>query len=207
MNYATFKTHVLTFLWKTNDADLVASLDNIILMANSELDRRLPLSTRETALQLSIGSEDSLLPEDFAQVITLSYSGGALSSCSAAKMLQDRLLTGNKPGDNGNYRIRGEYLELAGDFSPTAPTTFTLVYRVKIPDFNVLGASYLADDYLDLYTYAVAKHCAPFLREDERLALWKDMYKEALESVLEDDLWHKTYGGSPSKTTLARTPP
>ena len=207
MDYAAFKTHVLTTLWKQNDADLTASMDNLILMANSELGRKLTLSKREETIDLSVGSESSLLPADFDQMITLSYSGGTLANCTAAKMAEDRLITGVAPGDAGHYRVRENYLELAGDFSATDPTTFTMVYRTKIPDFKVTDVSYLTEDYLDLYTYAVAKHCAPFLREDERLALWKDMYREALDSVLEDDKWNKTYGGSPSRATLARTPP
>ena len=206
MDYTEFKTHLLTFLWKANDADLVASLDNLIIMANSELGRKLTISEREEVLELSIGDETSLLPDDFSHMITLSYSLGTLVSCTAAKLAEDRLLLA-PPGDNGHYRIRGKYLELAGTFDAVSPTTFTIFYRSKIPDFEALDVSYLADDYLDLYTYAVFKHAAPFLREDERVALWKDMYKEALESVLEDDKWNKTYGGSPSRTTMSRTPP
>lgn len=206
MDYAAFKTHLLTFLWKQNDTELVASLDNLIIMANAELDRKLTITGRELELDLVIGAETFLLPDDFSHMITLSYANGTLVSCTPAKLAEDRLLLA-PPGDNGHYRIRGKYLELAGTFSAIDPTTFTLYYRNKIPDFKTLGVSYLADDYLDLYTYAVFKHAAPFLREDERVALWKDMYREALDSVLEDDKWNKTYGGSPSRTTLPRTPP
>ena len=50
MNYTEFKTHLLTFLWKANDADLVASLDNLIIMANAELGRKLTISEREEVL-------------------------------------------------------------------------------------------------------------------------------------------------------------
>jgi len=207
MDYAAFKTHVLTTLWKQNDTDLAASLDNLILMANAELGRKLTLSKREETIQLSIGSESSLLPADFDHMITLSYSGGALVNCTAAKLAEDRVLVNAAPGDNGHYRIREKYLELAGNFDPAAPTTFTLVYRTKIPDFQECDVSYLADDYLDLYTYAVIKHCTPFLREDERLAMWKSMYGDALNDVLEDDKWNKTYGGSPSRATVVRTAP
>jgi len=206
MDYDAFKSHVLTFLWKQNDADLIASMDNIILMTNAELGRKLTISEREVELDLAIDDETFLLPTDFGHMLTLSYANGALSNCTAAKLAEDRLLLA-PPGDNGHYRVRGNYLELAGTFSATDPTTFTIVYRTKIPDFSALDTSYLADDYLDLYTYAVAKHCSPFLREDERLALWKDMYKEALDSVLENDKWNKVYGGSPSRTTMPRTPP
>ena len=206
MDYNAFKTHLLTFLWKQNDVDLIANLDNLIIMANAELGRKLTISEREAVLTLSIGDETSLLPDDFSHMITLSYTLGTLVLCTAAKLAEDRLLLA-PPGDNGHYRIRGKYLELAGTFDPTNPTAFTIFYRSKIPDFKETDISFLVDNHLDLYTYAVFQHAAPFLREDERVALWEKKYSDALNSVLEDDKWNKTYGGSPSRTTLPRTPP
>ena len=53
MDYQAFKDHIAEFLWKTNDQDLINSMDSLILMANAELDRKLDITRREEVYQVA----------------------------------------------------------------------------------------------------------------------------------------------------------
>ena len=47
----------------------------------------------------------------------------------------------------------------------------------------------------DLYVYATLVHAAPYLREDERVALWKGMADQLLEEIRLSDERAKHSGG------------
>ena len=67
-------------------------------------------------------------------------------------------------------------------------------YQRRVPDFKTTDTSWLADEELDLLTYATLYHSAPFLREDERVALWQQMYIEALNKTNENSAHSQTRG-------------
>jgi len=203
MDYAEFKTHLATFLWKANDADLIASLDNLIVMGTSELNRRLPIQTRIVTTLLAPDSEDFALPADFRQMISITDAtrGGAsqMSVSTKAAVLRQRVQT-NSAYASGMYCIEKKVLCLAGPYTVTGPGSFTISYRANFPDYKTLDTSYLADDYLDLYTYTVLSHTAPFLREDERVAMWISLKESGITSTNEEDKWNIEFGGSPLST-------
>jgi hypothetical protein len=105
-------------------------------------------------------------------------------------------------GDAGQKLLR-----LVGPFSDTTPGDLVLVYRANVPDFKALDASWLATDFLDLYTYTVLSHCAPFLREDERIAVWEAKKGEAIVSAITEDKHQITHGGSPMQMRPHRQVP
>lgn len=74
-----------------------------------------------------------------------------------------------------------------------------LDYERKIPDFKTTDTSWLADDYLDLYTYGTLIHSAGFIREDERLPNWGQLFEKAIETATEDSEFNKRRGVYASK--------
>ena len=86
---------------------------------------------------------------------------------------------------------------LVGPFSQTNRGKFDLTYRAGIPNYATEDASWVEDLYLDLYVYAVFKHCAIFLREDERLTQYAGMMQDALASAIDEDVREVQFGGSP----------
>jgi len=203
MDYATFKTYLATFLWKQNDTDLVNNLDSLILMANSEMSRRLDIQRREITALIAPETNDYVLPADFRQMISLTgltdTRPSIYNSTTALDVYTKR--TQNSECYYAVYAIAQEgstkILRLAGPYSSTAPGSFALVYRANIPDFATLDESWLADDFLDLYTYAVLSHTAPFLREDERVAMWLKFKDDAVIQTIDEDRHNVVFGGSP----------
>jgi hypothetical protein len=108
------------------------------------------------------------------------YSSGALRNDYAV----DR--------DDGSY-----YLRLIGDLSADSPADLTMVYRIGIPNYSVADASWMEDEYKHLYINSVFKAAAVFLREDDRIKLYTDLQREALDLTDQDDKHHLQHGGSP----------
>lgn len=205
MDYATFKTYIATFLWKQNDTDLVNNLDSLIVMANAELARLLDINRRNVTLVIAPTVEDYVLPADFRHVISLNGANDqnrlVFKQSTASDVLAIRQSTQSQyvspvyaVTQDGDDKV----LMLAGPFATTTGS-LTLMYRAGIPNFAVTNTSWLADDYLDLYVYTVLSHTAPFLREDERVAMWQQMKAAAITSAIDEDRHNITFGGSPMR--------
>ena len=207
MTYDEFKTHLITFLWKKGDTQLIASLDNLITMGDHELRRKVPITIREITETLPVDSIKFTMPAEFDSMVSLSdQQFGPYSNVTRATYDDKVAMTRNQqiwPF----YTIQNGVVFLVGTFNPTTPTDVTFTYVRNIPVFQALYVCWLAEEYLDLYTYAVLKHSGPFLREDERVPLWKDLYGDAVASTIDDDNWNKKYGGSPLANRNVRTAP
>lgn len=198
MTYDEFKEYLRDFLWKSTDASLLTALDNLIKLATTELDRALTINRREVAATLTKvpdGTNYIDLPSDFKQMISFSGPTGIYSTATEATV-EHAIRTSCT--SNRVFCLVADKILVPTTFAVGTPSVdFSIVYRTRLPDYKVAGVSWVADDYLDLYTYAVLKHTAPWLREDERSSMWEKFYNTALHSVLEENLWNKEYGGSP----------
>lgn len=204
MTFTEFKDHLITFLWKAGDQVLIANLDNLIKMADSELNRKLLIPEREVSTVMQVTSQDFPLPTDyysFRDIMSAAYNRnlGEWKYLTPAELLTQR--AGVNYGDPSNwasvYSLRGtDTIMLAGNFSETSPVELQLTYQTKVPDFATTDTSWLAEFYLDLYTYAVLKHATTFLREDERLQVWGQLYNDALISAIETAEYERVRGKS-----------
>lgn len=203
MDYAEFKNHLTTFLWKDNDTTLIASLDSLIRMAEAELNRELPIEQRIVDITLAPTTETIPVPADYRSMISLNNlaSRGRSTSNTMVNQTKTSVLAQRKLSQSSHvvnvYCVENRQIHLVGPFSAEWPGELHMTYRANFPDFRALDVSYLADEYLDLYTYTVLSHSAPFLREDERVPMWTSLKMTAIESTLKEDKWDKQYGGSP----------
>jgi len=184
MEYDTFKEYLRTFLWKENDATLLAQLDSLILMGYSELRRELRHMEREKVATLTCDANPEDLPSDFSRIIGVYDNNGNVMMQRSYKEIGV-----NTTGAQGYYYyISGDNkFYFTGSASVSDPKTFNIHYVATLPAFATTSdTSWVVDDNLDLMTYATLKHTAPFLREDERVQMWMAMYQEALDSVLRE---------------------
>lgn len=205
-DYASFVNHLTTFLWKQNDAELIAAIPSLIQMADAELSRRLQGVRRETMSTLTCTTSDgkiSLNPNE--TVVALSEANcGTLTSSTIMQVFNARVAT--KGQFRPIYAVSGSDLYTVGEFSVENPLTLTAVLRIGVPDYEGTDASWLADEILDVYTYATLKHCAPWLREDERIALWLNLFETGLTSFLEQDAFQSA-NASPLNYNMPRKAP
>jgi hypothetical protein len=208
MTYDNFKSFVYDFVWRQNDTDLANNMDNIIRMANAELNRKLDIQAREKAAILTPNNENPDLPDDFYQLISLSNlqperqrKGGEMRLTSKSHIYDLRERTNSMYIEPVYYVTRGEnlggFLYLVGPFSASNPGSFNLTYREGVPDYQTTDSSWLEDNYLDLYLYTILKHVGVFLREEERINFYANLMQDALVSALDEDKRKVQFGGSP----------
>lgn len=210
--YSEFKAHVTATLWRANDTALANSLDDLIGQANDELDKLTAnFQRREVTVTLAPESQDYDLTTnvpDFKSVISLVNNQSGIYRDTGPKFnmtlpshiyrLRAKQVT---PSLQPYYAVERDsdtlYLRLVGPFSATDPGDLELSYHAGVPDYATADSSWLEEDYFNLYLYTVYKHCAIFLREDERIQMYADLQKAALEDADTDDKFNKQFGGSP----------
>ena len=200
MTYQEFKTFLTTFLWRDGDTVLISNLDSLIKMAETEMNRVLKVEDRTVTADASITDNILTVPIDYREMRNMSIPGrGPLTYLSPLQFARVEATTGN-----GNwplvFTVSNRLIRLLGNFNPQTPVPVTMVYYANVPDFKAEDESWVAEDYLDVYTYCALKHAAPFLREDDRLQVWKDLYGTALQTALEENANRKNTG-SPQRIT------
>jgi len=223
LTYAAFKSAILTSLWQENNSALIANLDFIISMADSELNMTTrDWQRREKTIVINPESQDFNLSTevpDFQAIQSLTNNAQDTYFATSAKTFIETNLTDiyarraqNPGGPVLPYYAVGRndgtrYLRLIGPFSVTDPGDFTMVYRIGMPNYSVSDSSWLEEEYLGLYVYVIAKHAAPWLREDERLQLYMEMARQQYEFAEMDDKHNLQRGGSPQRMKPHRRVP
>ena len=201
MTYNEFKEYLARFVWRDGDAPFEAELDNLIKMGTARLNRDLRISRMVKAADLSVVDDAAPLPEDYLElrVVTSRFHPSAMMYVTPHEY--DRLKTPSRSRMGSIYTILGRELRFLGaEFAAGLPQV-TISYYAKLPDFAAEDTSWLAEEFLDLYTYAVLRHTASYLRDDERVALWQNEYMETLASVKEA-AYNEKYAGSPLTVRL-----
>ena len=82
------------------------------------------------------------------------------------------------------YTIVGSNLYL----SPVPDSAYTLrmVYQQKVPALSS-GTNWLMTNFPAVYLYASLCAAAPYLKDDNRLPVWEQIYKESIQAVNSQD--------------------
>lgn len=200
MTYQQFKDYLARFVWRDGDTAFESDLDLLIRMGDARLNRDLRIQ-RMSRTQFAVIPGDTIpVPDDYLEmrVVTTDSRPSPLIYVSPHEMEKIRIT--NPAQFRGVYTIAGDRIRFAGATAEEAREV-TLTYYAKIPDFAAQDTSWLADEYLDLYTYAVLRHTASYLRDDERVALWQNEYTTTLASVMEAEI-RERYAGGPLVPSL-----
>lgn len=200
MTYAQFKAYLARFVWRDGDTTFESELDNLISMAHARLNRDLRIQRMSKTATLSITSNALTLPTDYIELRVVATSDRPTPLNYITPNELERLRATSPGQFQGVYSITGNTLQFAGA-SAAEGRTATIVYYASVPDFETDDTSWLADLYLDLYTYAVLRHTASYLHDDARVALWQNEYAETLASVMADET-NRRYAGSPLTSRL-----
>lgn len=195
MNYAQFKDYLARFVWRDGDTAFESDLDLLIQMGEARLNRDLRIQRMVESAALPVTAINVDLPADYAEARTVALSGPETPlTLTSMSDLQNRRSAAPERLQRV-YAIVGRQIGLVG-VQTDGSRDLLLTYYARIPDFQATDESWLADEYLDLYTYAVLRHTASYLRDDERVALWQNEYIETLQSVMTEDA-NRRFAGSP----------
>ena len=183
ISYSDLKSAVADFL---NRDDLTAIIPTFISLAEAQINRKLrhwQMVSRATA---DFNEPFELLPSDWIETIRLGlYGGGPLLQLSSRDM-QFQKADPNASGDPRYFAHTAGQIELWPE--PTADTgQGELVYYCRLQELGDDNASNWLLAYApDLYLYGALLQAAPYLKEDDRLAVWGGMFADIMNSMNEE---------------------
>tara|TARA_R110001599_G_scaffold14046_2_gene61968 strand:- start:794 stop:1414 length:621 start_codon:yes stop_codon:yes gene_type:complete len=182
--------------WLLRD-DLTAVLPSFISLAEAGLNRQARHWRMEKRSSATLDSQYSALPADFLQPIRLSLTSGTtfeLELASQADIVDMRSLAANNTGRPRYYALTAGEIEVFP--TPGDNYTLELAYVARVPALSDSNAdNWLLTYYPDAYLYGTLLQAAPYLKDDERVGLWKSLYDGAVSGIIADGERAK-FGGS-----------
>ena len=180
-NYSELQSTAATWLDRT---DLTSAIVDFITLAEAQFNRSIrhrKMVTRSTA---SIDSRYSATPADWLQTVQFILDTNPVTTLEYVtnEALNKKRSASSAVGKPLSFTHVGTEIETY----PAADSTYTgeLVYYAKIPalwDSNT--TNWLLTLSPDLYLYGVLVQSAPYLRDDERVALWLTRYNTMVEDM------------------------
>ena len=191
--YSELKTAVADWL---NRADLTAAIPNFIQLAEAKFNRELRTRQQVKRAYATLTGQYIQIPTDWLEAINLQLNVTPVRVLDFVTLDQADRIRANRYGETNadTYTIVGEQLEVVPPVG--ANTEIDMTYYMKIPALSDGNpTNWLLTAWPDLYVYATLVHAAPYLREDERVALWKGMADQLLEEIRLSDERAKHSGG------------
>lgn len=190
--FANLKTAVASLL---NRDDLTTAVPDFITLAEADLNRKVRHWRMETRATATVDARFGAVPDDWLETIRFLLQTDPfqeLELLSLATMLEYRY----RASELGKPRF---YAHVAGQFEfyPTPDDSYTgeLVYYARIPTLSdSQTTNWLLDYHPDAYLYGAAVHSAPYLKDDERLVTWGELYRNALQAINDEGLSAKGSG-------------
>lgn len=175
MNYTELQTTVADYLHRS---DLTARIPTFIQLAESKLNRSLRLLQQETTATIttSLVSRFNALPDDFSEVVSLSYGNDKLIQKSVSEMAG---LVRTGQGYPTYFAVTSQ-LEL--DIASDQAYDLTLAYFKKW-DIATDATNWLLTNYPEIYIYATCLEASPFIRDMEQMNTWNAMLGEAIATA------------------------
>jgi hypothetical protein len=203
-SYTNLKTAIGNLL---NRTDLTSYIPDFITLAESELKRK--LRRTEARAQYTINDTTWTIPSEIDRILSIRLVTGSPSLdkpipvVSTAEADTHRARLADVDGRPQKANIVGRKVV----FTPSPDTSYTIEVTY-IESLTVLSDSnssnVVLQDAPDLYLYGAAKHSAPFLGDDARIALWQQLYDAALgeyNTKREDE----KYSANPKHSLPSRT--
>jgi hypothetical protein len=200
-SFNDLKTTVANYLGRS---DLTSVIPDFITLAEIRLSRQLRLRQMMTLATLTTtgGTSTVSLPSDFLSIRDLYIDQNprqSLSYLSPSSFTRDARAT--ESGLPVFYTQRGSDLELA----PIPDTNYTvkILYYAKpaaLSDSN--QTNIFTDNCIDALLYGSLVEAEPYLMNDARLAVWTQLYANAVQALAESDNTSE-YAGVPLSMTVA----
>jgi len=180
--FADLKATIADYL---NRDDLTSVIPSFITIAEAKFNRKLRTRQMVKRAEGQIQTAFFAYPSDWLQAKEFQLNTNPIQRLQFVTEAQGDELKSNRYVSVGQpvyYTITGTQLE----FIPTPDSTYSaeLTYYAKIPALSTANTSNWLLAYApDLYLYGALLEAAPYLKDDERLAVWSQMYINSLGDI------------------------
>ena len=178
-----------------NRADLTAQIQTFIQFCEADLNTR--LRSREMIVNATATSDGQFvaLPSDWLEAINMMIVGGQSPLRYITPDEADTIIKAQTYTSTRFYSMTTGVIELV----PPAvdDITIDMVYYGKIPALSDANTTnWLLTKAPDVYLYGALTHAAPFLMDDQRMAVFSQIYLARVQS-LQDESQKALHSGSP----------
>lgn len=179
-NYTDLKASLALWLDRT---DLTTQIVDFITIAESRINRVLRLIHQETTatITMTVGQQYDALPTGFIDVLDWHYSDD-LSTLEQLPLnvLNEQFKTLSSTTSRPRYYTITNRFEY--DYAPD-DTYATTIHYLKRWDIASDSTNWLLTNHPDVYLYCSLAAAEPYIMNDERVILWKQLAEEALNEV------------------------
>jgi hypothetical protein len=184
--FTTLKTAIADFL---NRDDLTSAIENFIALSEAQINRDIrhwKMETRASGQQ-SGGDEYAQIPSDWMETIRFHITD---NGTSPLELISRATMADKRASNNDAIGIPTHYTHADGQFqfypTPSSEINTELLYYAKTDALSSSNAdNWLLLEAPDVYLYGALLHSAPYLGEDERIAVWAQMYSASVARLNE----------------------
>ena len=178
--YAELQAAVGDFL---NRDDLSAVIPSFIALTEADHTRKLRHWRMETRADITVGARYVDIPTGWLETVRFALTGyDGLTLASHADMARERVASLDTAGQPLEYAMTGGQFE----FRPTPDADYAgeIVYLQQItPLSDAAPTNWLLTLAPDVYLYGALTQSAPYLKDDQRMAVWAALYQSALDGL------------------------
>lgn len=180
--FSGLKTTIADYL---NRDDLTSVIPSFITLAEAKFNRKLRVRQMVKRANATLDTQYFAFPSDFLQAKELQLNTNPITYLQYVTQNQGDYASQNNyitVGKPQFYTIIGTQIEVI----PTPDTSYTgeLTYYGKIPALSDSNTSNWLLAYApDLYLYGALVEATPYLKDDERLATWSQLYTNSLGDI------------------------
>lgn len=183
--YSELRTAVADWL---NRTDLTAVIPSFISLAEAQFQRDERLRTRDSIVRATATLDEQFeaLPADYIEMVNFQVNDqqpfGRLQFLTLNQM-DEYKRSFSSPGVPKYYTIVGNQIEMLP--IPAAPGyQGEMTYYAKIPALSDSNpTNWLLTKNPDVYLYGTLVQTAPYLKDDERVGTWANLYERALGDI------------------------
>lgn len=172
-----------------NRGDLTSAVPDFIKIAEAQINRTLRVSDMITSTTLAVASASVSLPADFLGMVSFELPAGTGHPLTYKRPEEVRALKQEQYQSTGTpfaWTVAGLKLETVP--APSGSLTCAMLYYASLPPLaaNTSG-NWLSLKYADIYLYGALLASAPYLKDDPRLAVWGQLYAQAISDLMASD--------------------
>jgi hypothetical protein len=190
-NYSDLQTAVTNWL---DRSDLSSRIPEFITLAEDTLNRRLRIRAMETRATASISEEYISLPTGFLEMRNFQLNTNPKQTLRfVTPEYIDTFWTGSTTGQPVVYTFIGGEIQLAP--SPDGSYTAEMDYYLKW-DIATDTTNWLLTNAPSAYLYGSLLQAEPFLKNDKRIQVWREMFERSLADIEMADKRERWSGNS-----------
>ena len=181
-NYATLQSAIADYL---NRQDLTSQIPLFIQFCEADLNTRLRCREQIVRAEAISDNEFVQLPGDWLEAINLEIVDGVSPLRFVTLDEADTIKKAQRYQNVAAYSLMNGAIELVP--GPSDNVEIEMVYYGKIPALsNVAPTNWLLAKAPDVYLYGALTHAAPFLLDDQRIAVFGSFYTQRVQALNEE---------------------